>query len=161
MPSPRASIRYLWAQASIILSCSFNFKDLLVTGGYPYSSDDLTARQEQILDKLRGEMSLLLNDDIVPSELKQSSFGKLFLRNMEVNWSVHIVFFLFSKWLRAVNTLITNFYFSRVINLQRLYIRSFRRPLKRVSIVQSWLTTPFCRPSWRGCAQCYHKITGT
>ena len=84
-------MHHFWIQALIIFCCSFSYRELLVTGGYPYSSDDLTSRQEQILDKLRGEMSLLINDDIVPSELKESPFGKLLLRNMEVNCGVHTV----------------------------------------------------------------------
>ena len=57
---------------------------MLVSGGYPYSSDDLSARQAQILDKLRGDMTLLMNEEIVPNELKEPNFGEMFLRNLEV-----------------------------------------------------------------------------
>jgi hypothetical protein len=71
--------------AFFAIVCYPNSGKVLVSGGYPYSSDDLSARQAQILDKLRGDMTLLMNEEIVPNELKDPSFGVMFLRNLEVN----------------------------------------------------------------------------
>ena len=80
-----ASFNYYRAfLAFFAIVCYSNCGKLLVLGGYPYSSDDLSARQAQILDKLRGDMTLLMNEEIVPNELKEPSFGEMFLRNLEV-----------------------------------------------------------------------------
>lgn len=72
------------------IAIAYNSNTFLVFGGYPFSSDDLSVRQSQILDKLRGDMTLLINEEIVPSELREPSFGEQFLRNVEV----HICTFL-------------------------------------------------------------------
>ena len=76
-----------WFQRIAIISIAivYNSKTYLVFGGYPFSSDDLSVRQAQILDKLRGDMTLLINEEIVPIELKEPSYGAQFLRNVEVN----------------------------------------------------------------------------
>lgn len=80
-----ASFNYYRAfLAFLAIVCYSNSGNVLVSGGYPYSSDDLSARQAQILDKLRGDMTLMMNEDIVPNELKEPSFGEMFLRNLEV-----------------------------------------------------------------------------
>lgn len=52
--------------------------------GYPYSSDDMSMRQEQLLEKLRGDMSLVVNEEIVPRELRNPTLGDFLMRNMEV-----------------------------------------------------------------------------
>jgi hypothetical protein len=81
-----ASFNYCRAfLAFFAIVCYSNSGKVLVSGGYPYSSDDLSVRQAQILDKLRGDMTLLMNEEIVPNELKEPSFGEMFLRNLEVN----------------------------------------------------------------------------
>ena len=70
--------------AFISIAIAYNSNTFLVFGGYPFSSDDLSVRQSQILDKLRGDMTLLINEEIVPSDLREPSFGEQFLRNVEV-----------------------------------------------------------------------------
>ena len=82
--TPRCT--HFWFQRIAIISLAilYNSNTFLVFGGYPFSSDDLSARQSQILDKLRGDMTLLINEEIVPSELKEPFYGAQFLRNVEV-----------------------------------------------------------------------------
>ena len=67
----------------VLIDCYFSYAKL-VYGDYPYSSDDLSLRQESILEKLRGDMSLIMNEELVPTELKSPIYGELFMRNLEV-----------------------------------------------------------------------------
>ena len=86
-------IRFWFQQIAIIsIAIVYNPDNLLVIGGYPFSSDDLSIRQLQILDKLRGDMTLLINEEIVPDELREPFFGAQFLRNVEVNFGASIYY---------------------------------------------------------------------
>ena len=52
--------------------------------GYPYSTDEMSARQEFLLEKLRGDMSITVNEEILPTELLDPLLGELLMRNMQV-----------------------------------------------------------------------------
>ena len=77
-------LAFCWTLLLYTLIGSYSERGRLVHAGYPYSSDDMSMRQEQLLEKLRGDMSLVVNEEIVPRELRNPTLGDFLMRNMEV-----------------------------------------------------------------------------
>lgn len=69
---------------TLITIGSYSNHGKLVRAGYPYSTDDMSARQEFLLEKLRGDMSITVNEEILPAELLDPLLGELLMRNMQV-----------------------------------------------------------------------------
>lgn len=65
-----------------------------VLGNYPFTTDDLNSRQESILERLRNDMSLAVNENNIPKELKgqeHSLHENLQIRNLEVGIYCYVV----------------------------------------------------------------------